>query len=186
MDLRWRGPAGEVLHELRLRTAPAAAAGGEAALLIELDGRQSRCQAHWRRQTGHDLAAGDSAGTLQAHIDGRVHMAQVVRHAGSWHVFADGRHDLFTPRAAGAAAETEAPSEGGVLAPMPGKVIALLVSPGSAVVRDAPLLIVEAMKMEHTVRAPRAGVLQVFHVQVGDQVAMGEQLMDFAATVAVP
>ena len=76
-------------------------------------------------------------------------------------------------------------AHGSVLAPMPGKVVALLVEAGSAVARDTPLLIVEAMKMEHTVRAPVAGLLRSFFVAVGDQVAMGEQLMAFEADALV-
>jgi len=73
-----------------------------------------------------------------------------------------------------------------LLAPMPGKIIALLVAGGARVERGAPLLILEAMKMEHTVRAPQAGTLRAFRVQVGDQVKMGEQLMDFLPDSAPP
>jgi len=68
---------------------------------------------------------------------------------------------------------------------MPGKVIALLVEPGTQVERATPLLIVEAMKMEHTVRAPAAGLLRSFLVALGDQVAMDEQLMEFEADAPV-
>ena len=46
------------------------------------------------------------------------------------------------------------------MAPMPGKVIALLARPGAAVDKGAPLLVLEAMKMEHTISAPRAGTVK--------------------------
>jgi 3-methylcrotonyl-CoA carboxylase alpha subunit len=59
-----------------------------------------------------------------------------------------------------------------------------MVEPGAREARDAPLLIVEAMKMEHTVRAPRPGLLQAFRVRVGDQVAMGELLVDLDEAAA--
>ena len=52
----------------------------------------------------------------------------------------------------------------GLLAPMPGKVIALLAQPGAAVDKGAPLLVLEAMKMEHTISAPRAGTVKAFRV----------------------
>jgi propionyl-CoA carboxylase alpha chain len=60
--------------------------------------------------------------------------------------------------------------EGGLIAPMPGKVVKILAAAGDAVGAGAPLVVLEAMKMEHTVRAPEAGTLRALHVAVGDQV----------------
>jgi propionyl-CoA carboxylase alpha chain len=60
--------------------------------------------------------------------------------------------------------------EGGLVAPMPGKVVKVLVAPDDAVAAGAPLVVLEAMKMEHTVRATSAGVVRAIHVAVGDQV----------------
>jgi 3-methylcrotonyl-CoA carboxylase alpha subunit len=71
--------------------------------------------------------------------------------------------------------------EGGLRAPMPGKVIALLVQPGTTVDKGAPLLVLEAMKMEHTVHAPREGVVKAFRFAPGDQVSDGAELVDFEA-----
>jgi len=68
---------------------------------------------------------------------------------------------------------------GGLTAPMPGKVIALLAQPGASVEKGAPLLILEAMKMEHTITAPKTGVLKAFRFAVGDQVSDGAELVDF-------
>ena len=62
---------------------------------------------------------------------------------------------------------------------MPGKVIALLSAPGAAVDKGAPLLVLEAMKMEHTISAPRAGVVKGFRFAAGDQVAEGAELVEF-------
>ena len=59
---------------------------------------------------------------------------------------------------------------GGLTAPMPGKVVKVLVSEGQAVVAGAALVVLEAMKMEHTVRAADAGTVRAIHVAVGDQV----------------
>ena len=60
--------------------------------------------------------------------------------------------------------------EGGLVAPMPGRVVKILANAGDAVPAGAPLVVLEAMKMEHTVRAPEAGTLRALHVSVGDQV----------------
>jgi len=67
----------------------------------------------------------------------------------------------------------------GLLAPMPGKVIALLAAPGAAVDKGTPLLVLEAMKMEHTISAPRAGTVKGFRFAAGDQVGEGAELVEF-------
>ena len=59
---------------------------------------------------------------------------------------------------------------GGLAAPMPGKVVKVLVAPGQEVLAGAALVVLEAMKMEHTVRATAAGVVRDVHVGTGDQV----------------
>jgi 3-methylcrotonyl-CoA carboxylase alpha subunit len=53
---------------------------------------------------------------------------------------------------------------------MPGKVVAVRVDLGAMVKKGQPLVIVEAMKMEHTVTAPVDGVVEAIHAVVGDQV----------------
>ena len=45
--------------------------------------------------------------------------------------------------------------------------------------KGAPLLVLEAMKMEHTISAPRKGVVKAFRFQPGDQVTDGAELLDF-------
>lgn len=60
---------------------------------------------------------------------------------------------------------------------MPGKVIAVLVEPGAKVERGAPLLIMEAMKMEHTIHAPTAGTIGEILYGVGEQVPEGAELL---------
>ena len=59
---------------------------------------------------------------------------------------------------------------GSLTAPMPGKVVRVLVTEGQEVAANAPLVVLEAMKMEHTVRAAAAGTVRAIHVAVGDQV----------------
>ena len=59
---------------------------------------------------------------------------------------------------------------GGLTAPMPGKVVKVLVIAGQDVLVGAALVVLEAMKMEHTVRASEAGTVRAIHVSVGDQV----------------
>jgi 3-methylcrotonyl-CoA carboxylase alpha subunit len=74
--------------------------------------------------------------------------------------------------------------EGGLRAPMPGKVVTLMAEPGAIVEKGTPLLVLEAMKMEHTIVAPRKGQVVRFHVAAGDQVADGAELLEFEETAA--
>jgi 3-methylcrotonyl-CoA carboxylase alpha subunit len=69
--------------------------------------------------------------------------------------------------------------EGGLRAPMPGKVVTLMAEPGAIVEKGTPLLVLEAMKMEHTITAPRKGKVVSFLVAAGDQVADGAELVEF-------
>jgi 3-methylcrotonyl-CoA carboxylase alpha subunit len=73
----------------------------------------------------------------------------------------------------------EAAAEGKLTAPMPGKVIALVVERGKLVKQGEALLVMEAMKMEHTMTAPRDGTVESFAYAVGDQVAEGALLLEF-------
>jgi 3-methylcrotonyl-CoA carboxylase alpha subunit len=93
------------------------------------------------------------------------------------HVFDSGRHHVFAvpdpylPRA------EAADHHGGLTAPMPGRILAVLVAQGQLVARGAPLVVMEAMKMEHTVTAPRAGNVERVCCAVGEQVREGAELL---------
>jgi 3-methylcrotonyl-CoA carboxylase alpha subunit len=80
-----------------------------------------------------------------------------------------------------ALSEREVDAHAGLLAPMPGTIIALSVTAGAEVEKGTPLLVMEAMKMEHTLRAPGPGRVLTFHHKVGDQVREGAELVDFEA-----
>lgn len=80
--------------------------------------------------------------------------------------------------AAALAAAGGGSGSGAVKAPMPGRVVRVLVSEGDAVEVDAPLLIVEAMKMENEVQATTAGVITQVAVAAGDTVDAGQLLCE--------
>jgi len=69
-----------------------------------------------------------------------------------------------------------AASDGGLRAPMPGKIVAAPAKAGDAVTKGQPVVVLEAMKMEHALTAPFDGVVAEFNVAVGDQVADGAVL----------
>jgi 3-methylcrotonyl-CoA carboxylase alpha subunit len=68
-----------------------------------------------------------------------------------------------------------------VTAPMPGKIVQVLVADGDRVGKSQPLVVLEAMKMEHTLLAPGDGVVGAVHYGVGDTVEEGWELLHFEA-----
>jgi 3-methylcrotonyl-CoA carboxylase alpha subunit len=71
---------------------------------------------------------------------------------------------------------------GSLLAPMPGTVTAHAVQPGTPVEAGETLLVIEAMKSEHAIKAPTAGRVRSFLFQPGEQVGEGDRLVDFEPT----
>jgi 3-methylcrotonyl-CoA carboxylase alpha subunit len=105
--------------------------------------------------------------------------ATVVRDGEHFHVFSQGKHtDLHYIDALAHAGEAEAET-GRLTAPMPGKIVAVLVNKAQEVKKGDALLIMEAMKMEHTISAPHDGVIDEVLYAIGDQVTEGAQLLAF-------
>jgi 3-methylcrotonyl-CoA carboxylase alpha subunit len=140
------------------------------AFRLALDGQETDA-------TGHLLGGG----AIRADFGGRRINATVIAAGEKRHVFLDGRAFIFAAVDPLFHAGEGGGAEGGLVAPMPGKVIALLAATGAAVEKGAPLLILEAMKMEHTIAAPAAGVVKSFRFAVGDQVTDGAELVEFEA-----
>jgi 3-methylcrotonyl-CoA carboxylase alpha subunit len=65
------------------------------------------------------------------------------------------------------------------MAPMPGKIVAVNVTDGASVRAGDVLVVLEAMKMEHAIKAPVDGTVSAVHYGVGDQVDEGVDLIDF-------
>ncbi len=120
------------------------------------------------------LLAGDRALTFRefstTEVDNSREVAMKVHLVGDW---------AYVDSALGASAFRIEPrfpepevvvAHGSLLAPLPGTVVSVLVSPGDHVTAGQPLLALEAMKMEHTIRAPHDGVVADVRVSVGDQV----------------
>ncbi|MXR36865.1 acetyl-CoA carboxylase biotin carboxylase subunit [Neisseriaceae bacterium B2N2-7] len=68
-----------------------------------------------------------------------------------------------------------------IKAPMPGRVVAHLAAIGTQLEKGEPLMILEAMKMEHTLKAPAAGRVNAYLFAPGEQVGDGDELVDFEA-----
>jgi 3-methylcrotonyl-CoA carboxylase alpha subunit len=123
-----------------------------------------------------------SGSSLEVEIDGRIERANVAERDGALDIFRAGA--LVTLRARWtddtlqATGETDA---GSLVTPLPGTIVAVHVEVGRSVERGAPLVTLEAMKMEHTVTAPHAGTVERLPFAVGDRVAAGSVLVELKA-----
>jgi 3-methylcrotonyl-CoA carboxylase alpha subunit len=143
---------------------------------------------------GWNVALGETKAAMQIATQHGTHFTlklgeqtvqgNVVRDGETFHVFIGGAHSaLICTDPLAHAGEAEA--EGGRLtAPMPGKIVAVLVAAGDTVEKGTPLLIMEAMKMEHTIAAPHDGEVEELLYAVGDQVTEGAQLLSFKVAEA--
>ncbi len=128
----------------------------------------------------------DQAGDLHADLAGTRIKATVIRSGAAITVLDQGKsHQLVihNPHAVG---EQDDAAAGRLTAPMPGKIVALMAEVGVRVERGTPLIIMEAMKMEHTISAPCDGSVAAFHYPVGAVVNEGTELLDFTAEAEPP
>jgi 3-methylcrotonyl-CoA carboxylase alpha subunit len=123
----------------------------------------------------------DTEGELMIELDGvRRHLAVVRSDADVTVISDDGtwRFSYIDPLAPKAAEEA---ASGRLTAPMPGKVAQVLVAAGGRVKRGQALMVLEAMKMEHTIAAPADGTVDRVNYAPGDLVEEGAELIAFSA-----
>jgi len=159
--------------------------------LVFRDGEaEIKLRAHPRRDGGCvlDLPDGpvelgrvtEADGKLGFTLAGVKFGARVVRRGDEFTIIHDGvnhRLILIDPLAP---SRTEAAGGGKLTAPMPGRITQVLTEAGAEVERGTALLVLEAMKMEHTIAAPADGTIETVRYAVGDLVEEGAELIVFA------
>jgi 3-methylcrotonyl-CoA carboxylase alpha subunit len=139
----------------------------------------------WRLELGKETLFGSAErrpeGTLTVALDGVRGHATVLDHGSETAVFLAGENWRLVEIDPLAAHEGDDPGAGRLTAPMPGRVTQLLVGVGDIVRRGEPLMIIEAMKMEHMVAAPVDGTVEAVRFAVGDLVEEGAELIALAA-----
>jgi 3-methylcrotonyl-CoA carboxylase alpha subunit len=143
---------------------------GRGGLSLEWRGTNERLQFAAREGTVLDICLGDAPERVKAVWSGRELDINTPRGHLDLHWI-----DPFAPDLREASAASR------IIAPMPGTVTRILAKPGTHVARGAPLVVLEAMKMEHTLRAPIDGHLRALKCAVGDVVQEGAELADFEA-----
>ena len=139
-----------------------------------------------------DAVSGDGvyAGNVDATVDVEVPVPGLAGFRGAWEVSRRGNRWYATGPLGGSVTlvqrsrfpdpDAEA-VEGGLVAPMPGKVLMVDVQPGDRVAAGQVLVVMEAMKMEHQITAPADGEVSEVRAAVGDQVDNGELLVVITA-----
>jgi 3-methylcrotonyl-CoA carboxylase alpha subunit len=118
---------------------------------------------------------------LRADFDGYQFSATVAEHDGLCSLYTAGGAVVFRLAEPDLGGADQADTGGGLLAPMNGTMVALLVEAGAAVKQGDALLVMEAMKMEHTIRAPADGRVVSFYYAAGELVDGGAELLEFSA-----
>ena len=120
-------------------------------------------------------------GELDATIGARRLHAEVVRDGNDLDVFFSGRHFRASCDDRDRSGVREDADSGLLVAPMPGRVISVLVDPDSSVEKGQSLIVIEAMKMEHTIHAPMDGSVTAVFFAEGDLVEEGVELLTIDA-----
>ena len=144
-------------------------AGGEVEIRVDYQGGD---RYRFELPGGSVAAAAerDGDGSLSVDLDGVRSNVAVIRQDDSIVVFADGRTWRLKRSDPMNLVDVDTDVLADIAAPLPGKIIQVIGEAGQAVEKGAPLLILEAMKMEHTITAPAAGKIREIFFAAGDQV----------------
>jgi acetyl/propionyl-CoA carboxylase alpha subunit len=150
---------------------------GERTLdvLVRADGAGIRVSVNGTDLTPHVEEA--APGTYIVRDGDRIETFHCVQDAGGLHLFWQGvAYRLEAENDAEHVAHRHV--SGGLETPMPGKVIKVSVAPGQRVTKGQEVLVVEAMKMENAIRAPRDGTVRAVTARVGEMVSPGVVLVE--------
>ncbi|MGO4331726.1 acetyl-CoA carboxylase biotin carboxylase subunit [Cupriavidus sp. 2TAF22] len=160
---------GEATSQYRLRSGD-----GETVASVRSDGTRQ-----WLTVGDHTvpLRVASAGGSHAIDLGERTVKGSTHLEGDAIYVFSGNRQtrlDLIDPLAHAGGGDAEG---GKLVAPMPGRIIAVMVQAGATIGKGDPLIVMEAMKMEHTLTAPTDGVVQEVLYAVGDQVQDGAQLV---------
>ena len=159
-----QGQAFEVSVDGHAQAASVSVVNGVWSLLLSERPDAGKPEAHIRQRSYEVAVVEAASGELTVHVNGRLVSATVSGARGSW---ARRGHD--------GAAAGKGPQK--ILAPMPGKVLKVLVKAGDVVAARQGVVVVEAMKMENELKAARAGTVKEVRAVEGATVEAGSVLV---------
>ncbi len=156
------------------------AGGGQAAHRLSFDYAGEGFVFHLKKSAVPVKASLSATGRINAEIGGRQGGAGFTQTSDDITLFLDCvSYRLKRARVAIEDEDSEAAALK-ITAPMPGRIIAVHVAAGKMVEKGAPLIVLEAMKMEHTLKAGHAGKIEHVACKPGDQIREGQELLRFA------
>jgi 3-methylcrotonyl-CoA carboxylase alpha subunit len=147
-------------------------AGGAAEIELHLS-----CQGENRKVRARDQTRLQGE-ELLAEIDGTRQRLRAIRKGETLYLQWHGELHAITRFDPIAAAEASHAQHGGLSAPINGSIVRVLVEPGQAVEAGTALVVLEAMKMEHSIRAPEAGTVKALYCREGEMVSEGAVLVE--------
>ncbi len=146
--------------------------GKDASYAINVNGKKFNCQGEILMSSHNDdtiiaTVNGHRSQTTFNHFENTISLYRTNGVLNFTHILPDcGQND-------------DDYNHGGLTAPMNGTMVSVLVKAGEQVSQDQPLVIMEAMKMEHTIKAPSNGIIDEVFFQVGDMIDGGAELLAF-------
>jgi 3-methylcrotonyl-CoA carboxylase alpha subunit len=146
--------------------------GKDASYAINVNGKKFNCQGEILMSSHNDdtiiaTVNGHRSQTTFNHFENTISLYRTNGVLNFTHILPDcGQNDGDD-------------NHGGLTAPMNGTMVSVLVKAGEQVSQDQPLVIMEAMKMEHTIKAPSNGIIDEVFFQVGDMIDGGAELLAF-------
>lgn len=150
--------------------------GNDAYYSINVNGEQFDCQ-------GEILTTANSNDTIVATINGHRSQTTFNQSDNTISLYRTNGVFNFTHILPDCGQNEDDDNHGGLAAPMNGTMVGVLVEAGQQVTKDQPLVIMEAMKMEHTIKAPSDGTIDEVFFKEGDMVDGGAELLAFTAKV---
>jgi len=139
------------------------------------------CGGSTHRIAGLSQRVDDGATIIEAEVDGRAVRVAALLAGDVGHWQAEGSELVALDLRLRGSARAAMVASGTMVAPMHGRVTEACVETGATVAAGALLVVIEAMKMEHQIRAPHAGTIAALHVRAGDQVAVRQPLVEVRA-----
>ncbi len=150
--------------------------GNDAYYSIKVNGEQFDCQ-------GEILTTANNNDTIVATINGHRSQTTFNQSDNTISLYRTNGVFNFTHVLPDCGQNEDDDNHGGLAAPMNGTMVGVLVEAGQQVTKDQPLVIMEAMKMEHTIKAPSDGTIDEVFFKEGDMVDGGAELLAFTAKV---
>ena len=182
---RLNRPSHEVLwieHDEQAAIVRLKKSGGEVKATLEPSATAARRREKYEAQIPIEFSFSgeiDGSGMARLFIDGKNVVAFAAPHMDGLRIWVGAQHwDVRFPDPLQGTMASQS-SAGSLTAPMPGVITMLSAKPGDAIASGKPLLVMEAMKMEHVIKAPFDGVIKAYRFDSGDQVKDGDLLVDF-------